>query len=48
MLGLLVGLSAGIFTWFSRQSLPTAILAGGSAFAGTVALALMIKNSLGV
>jgi hypothetical protein len=48
MLGLLVGLSAGIFTWFSRRSLPVAILAGGGAFGGTVALALMVKNALGV
>jgi type III secretory pathway component EscR len=48
MFGLLVGLSAGIFTWFSRKSLPAAILAGGSAFAGTVVLALMVKNALGV
>jgi hypothetical protein len=48
MLGLLVGLSAGIFTWFSRRSLPAAILAGGGAFGGTVALALMVKNALSV
>jgi hypothetical protein len=46
LIGLLVGLSAGVFTWFSKKSLPTAILAGGSAFAGTVLLALIIKNAL--
>jgi hypothetical protein len=48
LIGLLVGLSAGIFTWFSKKSLPTAILAGGSAFAGTVLLALMVKDALGL
>jgi hypothetical protein len=49
LIGLLVGLSAGVFTWFSKKSLPAAILAGGSAFAGTVllALALIIKNAFG-
>jgi hypothetical protein len=46
MLGLLVGLGAGIFTWFSKKSLPAAVLAGGSAFAGTVVLALLIKSAL--
>jgi hypothetical protein len=47
MLGLLAGLRAGIITWFSKKSLPAAILAGGSAFGGTVALALLVKNALG-
>jgi hypothetical protein len=47
LIGLLVGLSAGVFAWFSKKSLPAAILAGGSAFAGTVLLALIIKNAFG-
>jgi hypothetical protein len=47
MLGLLVGLSAGIITWFTKKSLPAATLAAGSAFGGTVALGLLVKSALG-
>jgi hypothetical protein len=47
VLGVLVGICAGLLAWLGGQDPPSAILAGGAAFGGTVALTLLIKKSLG-
>lgn len=39
---LFVGSGAGVLTWMAGQSPATAILAGGAAFGGTLALAILI------
>jgi hypothetical protein len=46
LLALLVGVAAGILAWLGGQHPPVAILVGGGAFGGTVAVALTIMNAL--
>jgi hypothetical protein len=46
LLGLFVGTWAGALGWLSGQAVATAVLTGGTAFAGTVTLATLIKSAL--
>ncbi len=46
MLALFIGVAAGILAWLGGQDPPASVLIGGSAFGGTVTIALMIKNAL--
>ena len=46
MLALLVGVAAGILAWMGGQHPAAAVLTGGAAFGGTVALTLMVKKAL--
>lgn len=38
LISLLVALATGVLTWCAHQSPPEAVLAGGAAFGGTLAL----------
>ena len=46
LLALFIGVAAGILAWLAGQDPPAAILTGGGAFGGSLALALMIKKAL--
>ncbi|MFI0351848.1 hypothetical protein [Actinomadura sp. 9N407] len=48
LLGVIVALVAGILTGAAGNSVPQAILTGGTAFAGTVTLALLVMSVAGV
>jgi hypothetical protein len=42
VLALLAGTGAGVLAWLSGDKIPTAILKGGGAFAGTLTLEILI------
>jgi len=46
LFALVIGLGAGILAWMGGQLPPTAVLVGGSAFGGTLGIALMVLSAL--
>jgi hypothetical protein len=46
VLGLLVGVGAGVLAWLGGQAVPLAVLQGCTTFGGTLALVIMIHNFL--
>ncbi len=46
ILGLFVAVGAGILTWLTGHDTPAALLAGGAAFGGWLALALLLVQTL--
>jgi hypothetical protein len=44
---LVTGIGAGVLAWMGGQRPATAVLIGGSAFGGTLGVALMVLNALG-
>jgi hypothetical protein len=42
VLALLIGAAAGILAWLSGDKVPTAILKGGSGFAATITVVILI------
>ncbi|MFE0258321.1 hypothetical protein [Streptomyces sp. NPDC059010] len=47
MLGLVVGLAAGVLSYIERSSVTEAIRHGALVFGGTVTLVILIMTSLG-
>ncbi|MBT2449178.1 hypothetical protein J7F03_19180 [Streptomyces sp. ISL-43] len=48
MLGVIVGMAAGLLAWLSGSSAPVAIRHGGVAFGGAVTLSILIMTALGL
>ncbi|MER5482351.1 hypothetical protein ACWGVR_02165 [Streptomyces xanthophaeus] len=48
MLGVIVGMTAGLLAWLGGSSTPVAIRHGGVGFGGTVTLAILIMTALGL
>jgi hypothetical protein len=48
MISMVVGILAGILVRFSGQSIPNAVLKGAGAFAGTLALIILVLQAVGL
>jgi hypothetical protein len=48
MAGIVTGMVTAILFRLSGQNMPTAIIRGGAAFAGTVGLVIVIMDALGL